>query len=149
MKKYNAPFSVKLAGYTVAAVIAGSFLYRAHTFPGTLPLPLWLYWLIASMLIFGVAATFEPVPAGRRAYLYGALFLSIWTFVFAWVAFGPGDRHFIVSSSGGLGPIEFGSSAGREASSEISGRIAFGVFAIMSGIITAWVWRKWRRSRRP
>ena len=78
-------------------------------------------------------------------YLLGVAIVGLMFAVFAWVSFGPGERHFSSSMS-----IPGFSSTGR--SSERSGRIAFGIatvlmglffaFATLSGAKRLWLYRR-------
>ena len=76
------------------------------------------------------------------------VFLACFATVFNWVAFGPGERHFTTRTSAGASVVTSAES------SELGGRIAFGVFAVLLDLLIAsplivWLWRRARRSVRP
>jgi hypothetical protein len=58
-----------------------------------------------------------------------------------WVAFGGGEREFTSSTS--IGGLTF--SAG-SSTSELPGRIFFGLFAIPLDVLAAWCWWYWLKT---
>ena len=68
-----------------------------------------------------------PLFVRVTQYVLGIGIVGLMFAVFAWVAFGPGERHFSSSIS-----LPFWSSSGH--SSERSGRIAFGIAAGFMGL---------------
>jgi hypothetical protein len=101
------------------------------------------HWVVgaAGLMFFlaGVAILTGPPPdtpeASRttwRTFLLGLGIVGALAAVFNWVAFGPGPRAF-----GGSVSIPFVSVSG--ASSERSGRIAFGIAAVVIDAFAVWV----------
>ena len=80
--------------------------------------------------IFMLAGTMFCTQGLGENVVDGLAFLLVAAFgtVFGWIAFGPGTREF--TGSGGTGPVSAGGRAG-----ELPGRIAFGIGAILIGII--------------
>ncbi|HEV3349329.1 MAG TPA: hypothetical protein VHC93_19715 [Methylomirabilota bacterium] len=101
------------------------------------------HWVVgaAGLMFFlaGIAILTGPPPdtpeASRttwRIFLMGLGIVGALAAVFNWVAFGPGPRAF-----GGSVSIPFVSVSG--ASSERSGRIAFGIAAVVIDAFAVWV----------
>lgn len=101
------------------------------------------HWVVgaAGLMFFlaGIAILTGPPPdtpeASRttwRTFLLGLGIVGALAAVFNWVAFGPGPRAF-----GGSVSIPFVSVSG--ASSERSGRIAFGIAAVVIDAFAVWV----------
>lgn len=87
-----------------------------------------------------------PFVAKVAQYVLGTGIVGLMFAVFAWVAFGPGERHF--SSSFSLPGL---SSSGQ--SSDRSGRIAFGIGAVFIGLffvfgVVSGAKRLWRDRQR-
>ena len=140
----------------VFPVLAGLGVIHVHAEPGTRP---WVAVAAGSMFILaglaiinnyalGHASTTDgtlpdgaPLIARVVQYVLGLGIVGLMFSVFAWVAFGSGERHFSSSIS-----IPFWSRSSH--SSERSGRIAFGiaagcmglffVFAAVSGARRVW-----------
>jgi hypothetical protein len=71
-----------------------------------------------------------PLPVKVVQYLLGVAIIGLMFAMFAWVSFGPGERHFSSSMS-----IPGFSSSGH--SSERSGRLAFGIATVVIGLFFA------------
>jgi Mn2+/Fe2+ NRAMP family transporter len=69
----------------------------------------------------------------------GALFISVFAAIPAWIAFGPGEREFSSSFS-------FGGFSGTSHAEASIGRIVFGIGAVAAGLIAVFVWTRWLRS---
>jgi hypothetical protein len=118
------------------------------------PAPSWMAWLIGLMfggagisivmrgILGGDANGYLPLTAPRwlRAAheLIGVFIIFSFAILFSWIAFGPGTRHFSVSSGGASMPT----------SGETMGRVAFGIGAILTWCFAAYaVVVSWRRLR--
>ena len=104
--------------------------------PGSVHAPLWVVAIAGACFVF-IGAAFA-VPRGDvrlRGFLLGLVVTGL-ALVFDWVAFGPGERHF----SGG---VSFAGTALRAGSGETSGRIAFGIAAVVLDAFAAWGWYRW------
>lgn len=109
--------------------------------PGSVHAPLWVVAIAGACFIFIGAAFAAPREDTRlRGFLLGLMVTGL-AIVFDWVAFGPGERHF----SGG---ISFAGNAMRAASDETSGRIAFGIAAVILDAFAAWGWYRWLQALR-
>ena len=124
-----------VAGLPIMAVATGLITPR----PGSLHAPEWVVFMAG--FTFSMAGTLVLLPGDwiRLRGFLGGLLVTAFASVFDWVAFGPGERHF----SGGLsiGPV-FTSSA----SSELSGRIWFGIAGALISCFALWAWVRWLRS---
>jgi hypothetical protein len=69
-------------------------------------------------------------PAG---WLVGAFIVSTLFAIATWVAFGPGERAF--SGDVGGGGVGVGGPVG-----ERTGRIVFGISAVVLGAVSVWIW---------
>jgi len=72
-------------------------------------------------------------------YFLGAVLLSLFAAIPGWIAFGPGPRVF-------GGSISFGVVTGATEPSASTGRIVFGIAAILVGLFAAYAWVRWLRS---
>jgi len=115
--------------------------------------PLWIVGANGvSFAAMGLILLLDGVAALRRLRGWLALaFLVSFASVFNWVAFGPGERHFTTHTSVGSGAMGVTTVA---EGSEISGRLAFGVFAVLLNLLIVsplilWVWRRVRSAARP
>jgi hypothetical protein len=156
------------------AIIMGVFFMISGTFPVLIALgilhgrpapgvPSWVGVAAGSMFILaglaiingyavgggaqpnGDLSASAPFPVRVVQYLLGVAIVGLMFAVFAWVSFGPGERHFSSSMS-----IPGFSSSGH--SSERSGRFAFGIATILIGLFFAVATvsgakRLWRNSR--
>ena len=123
-------------------VLAGLGMVPMNPTPGT---PAWVVVATGGMFILaGLAIIVDYAMAGPlqadgslpesaplflrvTQYVLGLAIVGLMFAVFAWIAFGPGQRQFSSSIS-----LPFWSSSGR--SSERSGRIAFGIGAGFMGL---------------
>ena len=100
--------------------------------------PRWLLALIG--VTFSLAGIILLVP--RRFSKSHAFLIAVLTTAFAvvpnWIAFGPGPRRFSTS-------LSFGPAVHESFSSDASGRIAFGLSAIVMNMIAVWGWVQWAR----
>lgn len=156
------------------AVVMGILFMAAGTYPvlagfGVVPVnpspgvPPWVILAVGSMFMlaglaiingYAVAGASQadgslpddaPLFARVTQYLLGLAIVGLMFAVFAWVAFGPGERHFSSSIS-----LPFWSISSH--SSERSGRIAFGIGAGLMGLFfvlfgVSGAKRLWRGSR--
>ena len=115
-------------------------LVSANVIPvadSTFSAPRWLAGAAGlSFLLAGAAVALArpgaaPGTVAANPYLGGAAALVL-VLILNWIAFGAGPRHF----SGGIA-IPFVSWSG--ASSEWTGRAAFGIGALLADVIVAWV----------
>ena len=104
------------------------------------------------LTIFGlmfIAGGFVPLSTAFnfRAWvgqLIGLVAASGLTSIINWVAFGSGERHFTGSTS--LLGVRFGSVSG----GDISGRILFGIFALLlDWMLLAWLYQFIRSLKQP
>ncbi len=107
--------------------------------PGSLHAPLWVAALAGGCFVLVGALLLLPQQDARLRGLVGGVLVTAMALIFDWVAFGPGERHF----SGGF---SFGGLAARSGSDEASGRIAFGVAAVLMDALALWGWLRWLRS---
>jgi hypothetical protein len=123
-------------------VLVGLGVFHTPPTPGT---PRWVVIAAGGMFILAGAAIIngyavaggaqangdlsESAPFAARVlqYVLGTSIVGLMFAVFAWVAFGPGERHFSSSVS-----IPGLSASGR--SSDRSGRIAFGIASAFMGL---------------
>ena len=112
--------------------------------------------IINGYAIAGAAKPDGSLPDGApffvrvMQYVLGLAIVGLMFAVFAWIAFGSGERHFSSSFS-----VPFWSSSGR--SSDRSGRIAFGIATGLIGLFFAVsavsgaksLWRASREASRP
>jgi len=115
--------------------------------------PLWMIGAIGvSFAAMGLVLLLDGIEAQRRVRGWLALvFLVSLASVFNWVAFGPGERHFTTRTSVGSGAVGVTTVA---EGGEFSGRLAFGVFAVLLDLLIAsplilWLWRRVRPSAGP
>ena len=103
----------------------------------TFEAPRWIVGCVGLSFLLAGAAVALARPSGppgtiaANPYFGGAAGLVL-VFILNWIAFGSGPRHF----SGGIA-IPFVSWSGP--SSEWSGRAAFGIGALIAGLIVGWV----------
>jgi len=136
--------------------LAGAFIVLIaadiiHVDPSSIHAPRWV--LGAAGLVFMLAGTmvalqgaFGPNPEESLLYLWlilfiGTAFMLIFSSVFIWVGFGPGERAFSSSVS-----IGFVSSSGK--GSETTGRLIFGGGGLIGLLITFFMARaNWKKIR--
>ena len=120
--------------------------------PSQAPIPTWFIGSIGlAFTSFGLFLVLDGIAALERLRGWlGLVFLVAFAAPFNWIAFGPGERHFRTSSSLGFGATAIGETA---TGSEIGGRIAFGVFAVLLDLllaapllVVAWRWLHARRA---
>jgi hypothetical protein len=91
-----------------------------------------------------MAGTLFLLPENRIGLcgFLGGVLVTAFASVFDWIAFGPGERHF----GGGLsiGPVLTSS-----ASSELSGRIWFGIAGVLISCLALCAWVRWMRTVFP
>ena len=142
-------------------MLAGLGIVHGPTAPGVQP---WVGVAAGSMFILAGLAVIDgyalagapqangdlsadaPFVAKVTQYLLGTAIVGLMFAVFAWVAFGSGERHFSSSFS-----IPGWSATGQ--SSERSGRIVFGIAAVCIGLFfifgaVSGAKRLWRDSQR-
>ena len=101
--------------------------------PGSVHAPLWVVAIAgACFVLVGTVLLVPEKDLPLRGWLVGLMVTGL-AAIFDWVAFGPGERHF----SGGL---SFGGASMRAASGETSGRLAFGIAAVLLDAFALWGW---------
>ena len=124
-----------LAGLPIMAVATGLITPK----PGSMHAPPWVVFLAGSSFSLAGVMILMPESMSKLRGFLGAVFMIGFASIFVWIAFGPGERHF----SGGfsIGPL-FSSSP----SSEMGGRIAFGIAAVLLSAFALWGTYAWLRS---
>ena len=121
--------AIALAG--VAACVMGIVTAWAHA-PFSddhwLGLPLGV-----ALASFGALLALPPERMRLRGIL-AALIVTGFALTFDWIAFGPGERHFTASAGGGGAGVH-------TAVGSKTGRIAFGVFAVLLDVGAVFLWR--------
>ena len=104
--------------------------------PGSMRAPEWVVFLAGSTFFLAGWLIVLPERWVKTRDFLGVVLLSGFAAVFDWISFGPGERQF----SGGLsiGPL-FSSGA----SDELTGRVVFGVAAVLMSLLALWVWGRW------
>ena len=100
------------------------------------------HWVVgACSFVFMLAALMIMVQARmpRLQNFLGAALLSVFAAVPGWIAFGPGPRVF-------GGSVSFGGVMDATHPGATTGRIVFGVAAILVGLFAAYAWVRWLRS---
>lgn len=129
--------------------ILGVALGWIHVDPDSVHAPRWVLGVLSAMFaLSGIGAFYYGLVNGARegprpardedgapfpvfSWLIGLAITGGMTAVAAWVAFGPGEREF--SGGIGIGWISVGGS-----SSGTSGRVVFGIGAVLVGLFTLW-----------
>jgi hypothetical protein len=105
--------------------------------PSRDPLPTWWFWAFG---VFFAAAGAWLVLVRLSQWLampFGLVATLTFVWIFNWIAFGPGPRHFSTSTSVG------GVVSSRSRASEFEGRLVFGIaaalmdLALAYGVVTA------------
>jgi hypothetical protein len=98
--------------------------------------PHWIVGCVGALFaLAGLLIASQGQPSSLHARLFGASFFSLFATVFGWVGFGPGPRAFSTTT------VAVGVAAVHTSSSETSGRIVFGAFAIIvAGVALAAWW---------
>ncbi len=115
------------------AIVAGAI--------GWLPLrlspgvPRWVGAAAGLVFVLGGVAIAMPPRASRLKDLTGATLVTLFTAIGAWVAFGPGERAFTSSVSGGGVSMSGGGN-------EWVGRIVFGFGAILCAAFAVFLWKR-------
>jgi hypothetical protein len=124
-----------VVGLPIMALAIGLIAPRA----GSMQAPSWVVFLAGFSFSLAGLLILVPREMTRLHGCLGTVFMAVFASIFDWVAFGPGERHF----SGGvsIGPM-FTSST----SSELGGRIMFGVPAVLMSVWALWVAIVWVRS---
>jgi hypothetical protein len=107
--------------------------------PASMRAPEWVVFLAGCTFFLTSWLILLPERWVRTRGFLGVVLLTGFAAVFDWVSFGPGERHF----SGGLsiGPL-----SGSGSSSELMGRLVFGIAAASMSLLALWVWGRWVRS---
>jgi hypothetical protein len=102
------------------------------------------HWVVGvaglAFVLMGVALATAPAPgtpegAGRttwRSFVLGGAIVGLMAAILNWIAFGPGPRRF-----GGTIALPFIAVSGPE--SEWTGRIAFGIAAVILDVFLVWM----------
>jgi hypothetical protein len=104
-------------------------------------------WVLAAAGIMFLAGGFVPltIRLGAGAWqsrLVGAVVLIALASIFNWIAFGPGPRHFTSSLSLAGSPVQ------RAGTGETSGRVIFGVIALLLDLLVIVIAVRWMRVRK-
>ncbi|HZQ61828.1 MAG TPA: hypothetical protein VFC24_10790 [Casimicrobiaceae bacterium] len=118
------------AGAGIIAIALG-WIDIAPT-PGT---PRWVVGLAGSVFAFAGVALLLPPQDSRAQNLIGALLLSAFAAIGLWIGFGPGERHFLASLSGGAAVASSGGHEGL-------GRFVFGTMGVLVALCALAVWRR-------
>ena len=111
-------------------------------------------WVVgAAGLVFMLAGTmvalqgaFAPNPESSILYLWltlilGTIFMLLFSSMFLWVGFGPGEREF--SSSGGVGPVSVSGGG-----NDLTGRLVFGAGGLFMLLMTFFMtYANWKKLR--
>ena len=90
-----------------------------------------------------VPLTIRRGPNAWQSRFIGAVALLALASIFNWIAFGPGPRHFTTT-------LSFGSSSGEHAAmGDTSGRMFFGIIAVLTDLPVVAVAVCWMRARKP
>jgi hypothetical protein len=120
--------AIGLATLVLGLLIAGASIYRTmHADPfkaeNLMGAPFGLVFMFAGIMVS------LPPGSGKWRDMLAALLLTCMALIFDWVAFGPGERQF-TGSVNGFGYVP----------SELSGRVAFGIAAIIFDIFAIRMW---------
>jgi hypothetical protein len=104
-------------------------------------------WVVAVGGVAFLAGGFVPMttrlgPNAWQSQLVGAVVVMALAAVFNWIAFGPGERQFTSTVSIG------GSLVRQHGANETSGRIVFGIAAVLIDLFLVFVAVRWARGRR-
>ena len=124
-----------LAGAAVVALATGIIPSDEAKFNA----PHWVVGACGGVFMLAGIMILVPPAMLRVQYFFGAVLLSMFASVFGWIAFGPGEREFSGSMSVGV----ITSTAQPSAS---SGRIVFGIAAVLIGLVAAYAWVRWLRT---
>ncbi len=119
-----------LAFWMAGIAIIGVALGFIPVAPQDIHAPRWIVGAAGVTFIAGGIAPFSAQwgPSSKLSQIIGAAVVLPLTLVANWAAFGPGERQF----SGGL---TLGIVAVSQQSSELSGRIAFGIGAVLLDVL--------------
>ena len=131
---------LKIFVWVIVLIAVSSMLFRAYNNPANLYAPIWIIWLLAAVTLLAPFLIFTPESDGKRVRFWSAMYTSAFAIVLSWVVFGPGERIFL--SNSGL-YFSFGPVGTSSATSEVNGRMFFGIFAISLILASAWLWKKW------
>ncbi len=99
-------------------------------------------WVVGACgIVFMLAAVMILVPPSMRRLqgFLGALLLSLFAAIPAWIAFGAGERKF-------SGSVSFGIMTATSQPGVSTGRIVFGIAAVLISLIAICAWLRWLRS---
>ncbi len=100
------------------------------------------HWVVGACGFLFIVAGFlviVPPEMPRMKNFLGAMMLSTFAAIPGWIAFGPGQRAF-------GGSFSFGSITSASHPGETTGRIVFGIGAVLLGLAAAYTWVRWLRS---
>jgi hypothetical protein len=125
----------------LAAIAAGAWplaigLGVAKVDPRTVHAPLWVVAAAGACFVLAGMALLAPRDRVRLRGFAAGLVVTALAAVCDWIAFGPGERRFGQS-------ISFAGAALRSSGGQISGRIAFGVGAVLLDAFALWAWYRW------
>ncbi len=138
----EAPRPGRLIGAFIA-IAAGGFIVALaldviHAPPESFHAPRWVVAAAGSVfLLAGILLLAGDGDSGFRRFTVAVL-LTIFALPFDWVAFGPGPREF--SGSAGVGGVGVAGRVG-----ELSGRIVFGIGAVILDLLALFVWIRFLR----
>jgi hypothetical protein len=100
------------------------------------------HWVVGAcgfvFLLAGIMIMIPPTML-RMQYFLGAVLLSLFAAIPGWIAFGPGPRVF-------GGSVSFGAITSATQPVASTGRIVFGIAAVLVGLFAAYAWVRWLRS---
>jgi hypothetical protein len=123
------------AGLAPMALATGFITPR----PGSMRAPEWVVFLAGCTFFLAGWLILLPEQWVKIRGFLGGVLLTGFAAVFDWVAFGPGTRQFSAGLS--IGPLSTSGS-----SSELTGRVVFGIAAASMSLFALWVWGRWLRS---
>ena len=124
-----------LAGAVLVALAAGIIPADEKMFNA----PRWVVGACGLLLFFAGFLVIVPPEMPRMKNFLGGMLLTTFAAVPGWIAFGPGQRAF-------GGSFSFGEIISASHPGETTGRIVFGIAAVVLGCFAAYAWWRWLRS---
>jgi hypothetical protein len=121
-------------GAGIAALAAGIIPADAAKFHA----PHWVVGACGSVFMLAACLILIPATLPRLQNFLGAVLLSLFAAIPGWIAFGPGPRVF-------GGSLSFGVVTSATHPGESTGRVVFGVAAVVVGLFAAYAWVRWLR----
>ena len=124
-----------LAGAVLVALSAGIIPADDRMFNA----PRWVLGACGLLLFFAGFLVIVPPQMPRMKNFLGGMLLTTFAAIPGWIAFGPGQRAF-------GGSFSFGEIISASHPGETTGRIVFGIAAVVLGCFAAYAWWRWLRS---